>query len=339
MNQPSICIFRLSSLGDIVLTTVLLRCLRTQFPNSNIVFVVSSRYADVLRFNPHISHIVEVDTNKGIKELLTKRHEIQKKNNGKKFDIVLDLHRNLRTKLLRFGIGNEYGFIDKFRKQKLQLVHKKIGLGEPVVHIVNRYINAAQKWKVKIDDEGLELWLENERNTMVYEPKKRNTISHIIGIAPGARHFTKRYPKEKFIELIIELKRVNPQSEFTLFGGSDEKELCREIERSLSFTVKNYAGTKSILESTVELDKCAQLITNDSGLMHIAAARRVPVIAIFGSTVKEFGFEPYGVKHKLIERNIPCRPCSHIGREQCPLGHFDCMKTIETEDIVSKVFL
>lgn len=339
MNHPSICVFRLSSLGDIVLTSVLLRCLKKQYPNSNIVFVVSSRYVDVVRFNPHISHIVEVDTKKGIKELLRKRHEILQKNNGKKFDIVLDLHRNLRTKLLRFGTGKEYSLVDKFRKQKLQLVHKKIGLGEPVVHIVDRYIKTAQKWNVKNDADGLELWLESEKKKMVYEPKNRKNTSQVVGIAPGARHFTKRYPKEKFIELIIKLRDKFPFGQFVLFGGYDEKEMCQEIERSVPFSVTNLAGERSILESTVELDKCSVLITNDSGLMHIAAARRVPVMAIFGSTVKEFGFEPYGVEYKIIEKNIPCRPCSHIGREQCPLGHFDCMNTIETQEIIDNVFL
>lgn len=338
----SICILRLSSLGDIVLTSVLLRCLRNQFPDANIVMVTGLNYAEAVLYNPHCNTIITVDTKKGIKQLLEKRREIVEHNGGKKYDIVLDLHRNIRTAIIRAGIGKEYGLIDKFRQQKLELVHRKKGIGEPITHIVERYIRTAKQWHIKNDGRGLELWLESEKNSQEYLPDiGTKPQQNIIGIAPGARHYTKRYPQEHFIELIKELRNSFSDASFVLFGGEDEKELCKNIEKKIPFPIINYGGNLSISESVKEIDKCSVMISNDSGLMHIAAARRIPVIAIFGSTVKEFGFAPYGTAHSIIEVNIPCRPCSHIGRDKCPLGHFECMESITPQmiaDSVSEVF-
>lgn len=339
----SICILRLSSLGDIVLTSVLLRCIKYKFPEANIVFVVAEKYADIIKYNPHCSHIVTVDTKNGINELFKKRKELLHYNNGEKFDIVLDLHRNIRTGIIRLGIGKQYGLINKFRKQKLELVHKKKGKGEPIVHIVDRYMQTAEKWGIVNDGKGLELWLESEKKKKEYAPDTViQSKQKIIGVAPGARHFTKRYPVEKFIDLLKGIKKKFPEIQFSLFGGEEEKELCSIIEKQVADDVRNYAGLLSVLDSAAEIDRCSLMISNDSGLMHIAAARRVPIIAIFGSTVKEFGFTPYMVNNVIMETDMSCRPCSHIGRDSCPLGHFECMEKITPlmiADSVEKFFI
>jgi heptosyltransferase-2 len=124
--------------------------------------------------------------------------------------------------------------------------------------------------------------------------------------------------------------------EIVLLGGVADKEICEKISQNASFKITDKSGATSVFETARELDSCNLLITNDTGVMHIAAARRIPVVAIFGSTVTEFGFAPFRVENRVVEiEKLPCRPCTHIGRAECPLGHFKCMNLI-TPDAVLK---
>lgn len=338
MDTPaSICVFRLSSLGDIVLTTVLLRRLREQYPHACIIMVVAEHYAECVRYNIHCSAIVTVNTQDGVKGLWKARKKILAFTQGKKFDIVIDLHKNIRTFFLKQGLAHTYYTIDKFRKQKLDLVHKKIGKGQPIVHIVERYCHAAEHLHISPDDKGAEVWTLTDFEQKEYRLFRPKNNERRFAIAPGARHYTKRFPAEKYIELIQALFHLYPDVTFELYGGEDERELCAYIQSHLPFSVKNYAGTLTLLESVEHLDYCSLMICNDSGLMHIAASRQIPVIALFGSTVKEFGFTPYAVPFRIVESDIECRPCTHIGRDVCPLGHFHCMQMITTEQCIAAV--
>lgn len=333
----SICVFRLSSLGDIVLTTVLLRRLRRQYPQAYIVMVVAEQYYEAVRFNIHCSAIVTVHTKNGLKGLLEARRKILAFTQGKKFDVVIDLHKNIRTALLKFSLGKTYYSIDKFRKQKLELVHRKIGKGQEIIHIVERYFKAVDDLHLTPDNEGAEIWTLTDFEHKEYRAFREKTTDIRIAIAPGARHFTKRYPAHKYVEALNALHQLFPKAYFELYGGNEEKELCHDIETALPFVVENYAGKLSLLESVEQLNHCSLMISNDSGLMHIAAARGIPVVAIFGSTVQEFGFIPYAVPYRIVETDADCRPCSHIGRESCPLGHFTCMNAITTEQLLDAV--
>lgn len=119
-----------------------------------------------------------------------------------------------------------------------------------------------------------------------------------------------------------------------LIGGKADKEICSEIINSTKHDINDYSGAERITETLEYINKAIVVISNDSAAMHIAAARNKPVITIFGSTVREFGFEPYKVPHKLIEvAELSCRPCTHIGRAECPKKHFKCMKEIEPEEV------
>jgi len=123
-----------------------------------------------------------------------------------------------------------------------------------------------------------------------------------------------------------------------LLGGTADREICQKISEKLSFKTIDRSGENSIFKTAWELDNCDLLITNDTGVMHIAAARRIPVVAIFGSTVKEFGFAPFRVENRVVEiEDLPCRPCTHIGRAECPLGHFKCMNLIEPGAVLKSV--
>ncbi|MBI3259120.1 MAG: glycosyltransferase family 9 protein [Ignavibacteriae bacterium] len=271
----SICIIRLSSMGDILLITPLLRQLRNQFPHARIDMAVAKRFAEIIRY---------------------------------------------------------------FRKQKLELVKLKKGFGKPIIPIAERYRSTANALKVQDDKKGLELWLPEEKDLGFYPPEKRINITNppkLLAIAPGARHFTKRWLPERFAETAL-LFNEQFNTQIVLLGGTDDREICNEVRRQIPFPITDATGSTSIYDTTRALDLTDGLICNDSGIMHLAAARHVPVAAIFGSTVREFGFAPYRVANTIIEKELDCRPCTHIGRDECPLGHFKCMNLISPEEVVNQ---
>jgi len=166
--------------------------------------------------------------------------------------------------------------------------------------------------------------------------------STVVGVVPTARHFTKRWPADYFVKFGIRMAKEH-RAKLFLFGSAEEIDYCGDIAQMInaeagSSAAESLAGRISILETAAVLDHCSIVVTNDSGIMHVAAARQKKIVALFGSTVREFGFFPYRTEHVVLERNgLPCRPCSHIGLDRCPEGHFRCMKEISVEEVVSAV--
>ncbi|MES2766268.1 MAG: glycosyltransferase family 9 protein [Bacteroidota bacterium] len=368
-NFPQkILIIRLSSMGDIVLVSAFVRQLRARFPAAEIHFLVGKRFKEIVEFNPHLSKIIEYDHSLKRAGILAFKSEFLKTLPFKKYDIVIDLQRNLRSWEFRRGIAKKVLKIHKARFEKIMLVRFKKNLFKNIP-IAGRYRQTAAELGVEDDGKGLEIWLPGESKKENFERKKekvkskneflkedngeflkeiyppdlkKQVTSHQspvtkIAIAPGAHHFTKRWPWEKFAALAeILFKKYN--CEIVLLGGAADRGICRNISAKISFKAIDKSGATSIFETARELDKCDLLITNDTGVMHIAAARRIPVVAIFGSTVKEFGFAPFRVENRVVEIvNLPCRPCTHIGRAECPLGHFKCMNLIEPDAVLKSV--
>ena len=203
--------------------------------------------------------------------------------------------------------------------KKFLLVHFKINRLKKAPLIPVRYAKTAG---IKLDNEGLEIFTDNIADSRLELNEK------YIGLCPGAKHFTKRWPKEYFIDLgkILETSGYK----VALFGSADESETIKEIESQLGNPLN--LCNDSILQTAANMKMCKAIYTNDSGSMHLSCAVDVPVIAFFGSTVKEFGFYPYKNQNVVLEiEDLPCRPCTHIGRNSCPLKHFKCMKEIKPE--------
>jgi heptosyltransferase-2 len=358
-NIQKILIIRLSSMGDIVLATAFVRQLRARFPAAEIHFLVGKRFKEIVEFNPHISRIIEYDHSLKRSEIHVFKNNFLKTLSFKKYDIVIDLQRNLRSWEFRRGIAKKVLKIHKARFEKIMLVRFKKNLFKNIP-IAERYRQTAAELGVEDDNRGLELWLPSERkkekvkskNEFLtesslevlkenYPPEQLTTqnskLITRVAIAPGAHHFTKRWPWEKFAAVAeILFKKYN--CEIVLLGGATDREICQKISEKLSFKTIDRSGENSIFKTARELDNCDLLITNDTGVMHIAAARRIPVVAIFGSTVKEFGFAPFRVENRIVEiEDLPCRPCTHIGRAECPLGHFKCMNLIEPGAVLKSV--
>jgi ADP-heptose:LPS heptosyltransferase len=205
--------------------------------------------------------------------------------------------------------------------------------------MADRYLETLRPWGVRDDRGGLEVFpsagsrREADELAATVWPSRGEVREGMIGIAPSARHATKRWPWERFAETGAELSRKHRKG-LILFGGPEDTELCGNVGRRIrelhpAVELLDASGRLTLLGTAALMDRCAVVVTNDSGLMHLAAARKRRIVACFGSTVRQFGFYPPAELSIVVEEHgLPCRPCTHIGRAECPLGHFRCMTAI-----------
>jgi len=308
-------IVRLSSLGDILLTTPLIRTIKSKYPVIEIDFVVRDEYQGLLKLNPNLSkvHIFYRDNDKN--------QELKQQLCENSYDMVLDLQNNFRSRRLLNCFGDSAIRFKKNNLNKFLLVHFKINRLKDASQIPDRYASVLGNFV--LDDKGPELFSDNSSN-----PKLLNN-DRLIGICPGSKHFTKMWPEEYYIKLGKTL--VKNGFKVVLFGGSEDREICNRISSKLSLAI-NLSNDNDILQTAADMKLCKAIYCNDSGLMHTATSVGVPVITFFGSTVKEFGFTPYKSNNLILENNyLSCRPCTHIGRSSCPKKHFKCMKDISPQ--------
>jgi heptosyltransferase-2 len=237
------------------------------------------------------------------------------------YDIVLDLQKNKISEKLLLGYEGDLRKVNKFRKEKLEMVYLK-KFPKKIVHVADRYLDTCRDM-IKDDGRGLQLVLANTGLDAI-----RNSEIKIVGIAPEAYHYTKRWLPERYLQLVERL--IGAGYEVRIFGKD------RETLPVEGLQVKNFFGQLDLLGTAQEIAQCDMFISNDTGLMHIASALGLPILLIFGSSVKELGFTPYRTNYELIEYDIWCRPCSHIGRSFCPLGHFKCMKEITVDEVYNR---
>jgi heptosyltransferase-2 len=335
-------VIRFSSIGDIILASPLLRVFRKRFPASQIDFVTRKEYAELVRYNPNLNFTYEFDAQRGFNELRRLKSRIRRE----KYDLVIDIHNSLRSRYLRSMIGaNKVVILNKRICARTMLVKFKKNMYRDIVSVADRYIEPVKNMGVENDEKGLEIFIPDQSILRVsgrMSSLKLQQYKKIIGFCPSAKHETKRWPESRFIETGIRL--VNElKTKILLFGGKDDAPLCRTIANEINCKlvnerVVNLCDQFSLLETAAAMQSCDVIVTNDSGLMHMAAAMKKKVVAIFGSTVREFGFFPVGTESIVAERNgLSCRPCSHIGRRSCPETHFRCMNEIQVEEVFASI--
>jgi len=320
-QTPKVLVIRFSSIGDIVLTTPVIRALKQQL-NAEVHFLTKRNFVGVLSANPYIDRIWAID--KKINEVGTALKQ-------QKFSAVIDLHANLRTLHLRMYLWQTPVFrFNKLNWQKWLLVKLNINR-MPDVHIVDRYLAAAQPLGISNDQKGLDYFIPKQDEV---KPTDYGLRSPYIALVTGAAHATKRMPLEKLIEIC-----QSTTQQIVLLGGPDEKDQGEAIVAATGSHVINACGQARLHQSASLLRQSSFVITHDTGLMHIAAAFRLPIVSVWGNTVPEFGMYPYLLDNpeKSIMMQVPdlsCRPCSKIGYNQCPKGHFDCMQQQKVVEIL-----
>ena len=316
-------VVRFSSIGDIVLTTPVVRCLKQQLPDAEIHYLTKAAYQPVLAHNPYIHTIHLLQDN---------WHEMIAALKQENFDYLIDLHNNLRTLRLKKALPAVKHFsFDKLNIQKWLLTALKIKV-LPKKHIVDRYMETVKSLQVINDGEGLDYFITAEEEVSL----DRLPLSHCAGfiaIVIGATYFTKRLPVHKLQQLCRAIDYP-----VILFGGKEDAANGDAIASVNDIRVFNACGKFSLNESADLVRKARLVVTHDTGLMHIAAAFQKPIISVWGNTVPAFGMSPYfgavntkkTFSHFAEVKKLYCRPCSKIGYKKCPLGHFKCM---EKQDI------
>jgi ADP-heptose:LPS heptosyltransferase len=322
-----ILIIRFSSIGDIVLTTPVIRCIRKQMPDAIIHYLTKEKFRTVLDQNPYIDEIftIKKDIDEVLLRLILER-----------YDFILDLHNNLRSWRVKMNLKSPSKAFNKLNFQKWLLVNLKVNL-LPDVHIVDRYFDAASPLGIKNDGLGLDFFLDPEKSdTRLSLPDI--FLEGYLAIVIGGQHKTKMYPTDQLIELC---EKWNDN--VVLLGGPDDKENGTLIAQEAGPRVFNACGNYSLMESAWLLAGASHVVTNDTGLMHIAAALRKDITSVWGNTIPEFGMYPYfpkeiNARNNMLEiKTLSCRPCSKIGFKQCPKGHFRCMKEIKPQMIVDAI--
>ena len=319
----------MSSAGDVLLTSPLLKLIKEREPESAIHFVVKSQYADLVRSNPNVTELHIVQDHADFHQLENLRRQLI----VEKFSITLDLHNNFRSIYLRRGTAPTISVVKKDILRRAILVNSRLNLFTSPQPVALKYARAFDKS------------IKSVPRPEIYFPdpllKKVDAIWESFGrakspslfLCPGARHFTKRWPVQYWKELG---KKMSGRNRVALLGGIEDVEACREIQSGTD--IVNFCGQLSLLESSAMLRHASLVVTNDSYLMHAANALGVRTVAIFGSSVKEFGFFPYEVEHRILEVNgLTCRPCSHIGLDACPKRHFRCMMDTTPDKVGSAV--
>ena len=311
-----ILVLRFSSIGDIVLTTPVLRQLKTQLPGAQVHFATKPAYRQLLEANPYVDQLHLLGGSLG---------ELGRELRAERFDFIVDLHNNLRTRLLRWQLPGVPGrAFDKLNWQKYLLVRFKINRLPPL-HLVDRYRAAAAPLGIVDDGAGLDYFIPPTQEVTVaaaLPPGFR--AGHYVAVAIGAQHATKRLPLEKLIELV---QNLAPRPVVLLGGPEDEPTGQAVVEAVQQALIANGCGRFSLHQSASLLRQAQFVVSHDTGLMHIAAAFNKQVFSVWGNTVPAFGMYPYRTPFEVLEvPGLACRPCSKIGFAQCPQGHFKCMR-------------
>jgi len=305
-------IIRFSSIGDIVLTTPVVRCLRKKYPDAVIHYLTKKKFANILQSNPYLDKVLLLHDDFKITIEQLARED---------YNHIIDLHRNLRTLRIK-NLIREIPFhsFNKLNIKKWIYTNFKINM-MPHKHVVDRYMTTVEKLGVVNDGLGLDYFIpENEQ-----VKKDDIPFSHsqgYVAIAIGAAHNTKKLPVEKLQELVNKIKYP-----IILLGGKEDFLNGEKIAESDTVKIYNACGKFSLNESADIVRNAKLVISHDTGMMHIAAAFKKNILSVWGNTVPSFGMVPYQTMYEVFQVNkLWCRPCSKTGFDKCPLGHFKCMK-------------
>ncbi|HET6513169.1 MAG TPA: glycosyltransferase family 9 protein [Candidatus Kapabacteria bacterium] len=305
---------RLSSLGDIVLTAPVIAAARARYPEARIDFCTKAEYVGIVKLLPGLDNIIEVQ-----KEVMNEaRNEIA----SNEYDAIIDLHNNIRSRELTRGL-KKLSRVNKRTMRRWLMVKTKRNWMRGQPDVIGRYFEAASRL-LEIKDDGQAPHLP----ALTINEKR-------VAICPGSKHWNKKWPIEYYIAVAQYLQSRGYQIE--LFGSSEDRDVCAEIRQAVPNAI-DHAGEFSLEELPAAIAQFEFAITNDSGLMHLASAVRVPTLSFFGPTVRAFGFAPRSSQATILEnKGLYCRPCTRIGLDRCPEKHFRCMREITPDKAIVQI--
>lgn len=325
--MKKILLIRFSSIGDLVLTTPIIRALNQQLEGSEIHFLTKKRFVGILENSPYLNKVHSFDEN--LSEVIPQLKQ-------ERFDLIIDLHKNLRSNLVKRKLKVKSISFEKLNLEKWLMVRLKINR-LPQKHIVDRYFDALKSLNIKNDLLGLD-YFEGQENREIRSTLPEQFQKSYVVFALAGTYFTKKIPLEKWVEMA----KCSPLP-ILLLGGPTEKELGEKLmNEDLKQSVFNGCGSFNLNQSAALIQDAELVITGDTGLMHIAVAYKKKTISLWGNTIPEFGMYPYIPQYPdrvtiLENKDLKCRPCSKLGYDKCPKGHFDCMMQLDVSNVFRQI--
>lgn len=334
-SYNKILIIQTAFIGDVVLTTPLIRAAKDCFPQALVDVLVNPSTQNLLENNPFINSLIIYDkrrAQKGIQNLW----RLGKLLNQKKYDLVLSPHRSFRSAVLALLSRAKMRLAFHTSAGAFLYTHKIYYRRD--LHEVERNLSLLEQHGCGKTGHKPELFPSDDdikKATGFITAADWKDNETIVAMAPGSVWATKRWPKQYFIELAGTL--AGSGAKILLIGGKSDHPLCQEIAFAVKNNILNATGQMSLLQSAVLIKRCCVLVSNDSGPQHLGVAVGTPVITIFGSTIPAFGFAPYGPGNSVVEIKLDCRPCGIHGRQKCPISTFECMRAIKPEQVLREI--
>ncbi len=326
---PNVLLVRFSSIGDILLTTPLLRAIRHSHPGARVTVLTKRAYLPLLSHNPHVSRVMGLEPGRSLPSLAAELRSGE-------YSHLLDLHDNLRTRILRVLVPGPWRSYPKHRLARSLLIHAKRNRYRDHRPVPERYFSAARDLQVTPDGAPPEFFLGSEAGGEVaawLDLVGLSTERGIVAVAPGAAHATKLWPLEYWQALVDRI--VSDGLGVAIVGGPGDAPLAAKLTETNQGRVASAAGAFGLQATGALLQSARAVVSGDTGVMHMATGVGTPVVALFGPTVQPFGFFPYTTRARVLEVPLPCRPCSAMGGPRCPLGHHRCMIEILPEAVHS----
>ena len=319
---------RFSSIGDILLTTPLLRALARRHPEAKLVYVTKRAMAPLVADNPHVAQVVALEPDEPILHLARRLRTLTPApSHG------LDLHGSLRSTALRALVRCRWYGYRKRQLARAVLVATKLDLYRRRVPVAERYFEAARALDALPDGGPPEFHLGAGAQERAAEwlAQRGMAGARIAALAPGAAHATKRWPVAHWTALAERLRAAGYR--LVALGGPED----RGVAQQLAALAEVAAGEFSLQETGALIARARVLVSGDTGVMHMATGVGCPVVALFGPTVEQFGFFPYRARAIVLQRDLECRPCSVMGTASCPLGHHRCLVDLAPAEVAAAV--
>ena len=325
-----IAVLRLSSLGDIVLTLPVVHALKRAFPTARISYWVKEEFVDLLRFDEAIAHVRVLEREaRRLEDLVSMSAELEDA------DLIVDLHGNLRTRLLTFRQKSPVLRSPSYRLSRSARVHTRWARWPAPPAVLARHAMALAPIGVTPSEaprvaagKQAEAWAADWVATW-------RSLEAPVALVPGAAHHTKRWPESHWLELHDRLRAAGHR--LVYFGLPSDRDRVPALAAKVALDESARWCMERLPRVAALLSHCPVAVAGDTGLMHLAAARGSRVVALFGSTAPELGFAPAGEGHAVLCRHEPCQPCTLHGREVCPQGHFRCMVELRPESVAAEV--
>ena len=319
---------RFSSIGDILLTTPLIRALARRHPDAKLICVTKRSMAPLVSEHPSLAQVVSLEPDESVQHLARRLRALAPTHG-------LDLHASLRSLALRLLVRCRWSGFTKHKLARSALISTKVDLYGGLVPVAERYFQAARSLDVHPDGQPPEFFLSPAARDRVDRWLVEKGLGNraLAALAPGAAHATKRWPLPHWIALAQRLRSAGLVP--VAVGGPDDRGLARQL--GASGLAESAAGEFSLQETGALLARCRVLVSGDTGVMHMATGVGTPVVALFGPTVEQFGFFPYRAPAIVLQRELACRPCSSSGTATCPLGHHRCLADLPPAEVADAV--